>query len=174
MSDSGEFVNSNPVQEVRAHGRFFFIAIAAIVLLVVISLSALLAFGMFFSKPVLTESPQVRDPGYWFEFSKPFAGNLFETDSNLIYTADIKLEIFPNEGFSEKEALEEMGVDTDNPRNKMALIEQIIVDILDSQSLSNIKSAYQKEKIRNTIKNQINAILEKGMITDVTMRLLVT
>ncbi len=111
--------------------------------------------------------------GYMYEFSEKFVGNLAPPDDQYMFTADVTLEILPRGQNSEKEALTEMGIETEDPKNMMPIIEQIIQEELASQTRVEINGKVGRENLRNRIKNEINLKLTKGEVKRVILKVIV-
>ncbi|HOJ59818.1 MAG TPA: flagellar basal body-associated FliL family protein [bacterium] len=145
-----------------------------VVLIGVIGGVAMMLMGNGVGADEALRPASIREVGYQYEFVEPFTGNLSAPDDQYIYSAKVTLEILPRKNFTEKQATEEMGINTDNPRNKMPRIMQIISDELRSKTRAEINSAAGQLKMRNSIKNALNAILDKAEVVEVYMRLIVT
>ncbi len=110
------------------------------------------------------------EPGYVFDFPEPFTVNLAPPDSDRLLTCSISLEIKPRgNNFSEQEALEEMGIDTDSKKTKMSRIKDLILEILKTKNATDTKSIEGMDKIKTEIKTQLNLELQKAEILRVNL-----
>ena len=161
-------------EEGKSRGKLPFIIAGFVVLIGVIGGVSMMILGKGGEADETVPVTHVKEVGYQYEFTEPFTGNLSAPDDQYIYSANVTLEILPRKNFTEKEAMEEMGIETENPRNKMPRIKQIISDELHSKTRAELNSTAGQLKMRNSIKNALNAILDKADIVEVYMRIIVT
>jgi len=160
-------------EEGKAGGKLPYIIAGFVILIGVIGGVSLMFLGKGGEADETIPVTPVKEVGYQYEFTDPFTGNLSAPDDQYIYSANVTLEILPRKNFTEEEAMEEMGIETENPRNKMPRIKQIISDELHSKTRSELNSTAGQIKMRNAIKNALNAILDKAEIAEVYMRIIV-
>lgn len=155
-------------------GRLLLIIVSFVVLLGVIGIAAMKMLQKDgqedFAAAALT---RIDEPGYMYKFPTPFTGNLAAPDNDFIYSASVTLEIKTRGDASESEALKEIGVETEDKHNKMPYIVKIIREEISSKSRLEITSPATRERIANTIKNNINNILENAQIKEVFLEVLV-
>jgi flagellar protein FliL len=112
--------------------------------------------------------------GYMYSFSEPFVVNLAPPDDQYLLNANITLEIIPVRDAKEAAALEELGLSTtDNNKNKMPIVKQVISEILSSQTRVQVTSMAGRERIRYQIITDLNDKLKTAQIKEVYMQVLV-
>ncbi|MGI6454249.1 MAG: flagellar basal body-associated FliL family protein [bacterium] len=116
---------------------------------------------------------EVKDPDPQFPFT-PFTVNLAPPDDQYLYTANITLEVKPKGSYTERDIQEEIGLESEKTRTKKAQIEEIIYEVLQTKTRSDVNSEAGRNKIRLQIKNKLNSILKTGEVVNVYLTGLVT
>ncbi len=161
-------------EEIKPKSKLPFIIIGFVIILGVIVAVSMMILGGGDEAENLAPIDEKDESGYMFKFATPFVGNLAPPDDAYLYNADITLEIIPKGSGGEAEALAELGIgDPDNKKNKMPHVEQIINDTFQSKTRIMLNSSEGKIKIRASIKNDLNDILESAEIKSVYMKVLV-
>jgi len=155
-------------QEERPKSKLPFIIIGFVVLLVVIGTISYSMLGKKTSD--VPNVPTAKPIGYMYTFPDQFTNNLAPPDDQMMVTVTITLEIFPKTGFKEKDALEEIGIETDSKKILMPKIKQIIDEVFQTKVSAEVNSQGGKDRITAQIKNKLNALLKKGRIEDVIMQ----
>ncbi len=151
-------------QEEKPKSKLPYILIGFVVLLgIIVFIAFTMISGGGESNAIPAEKPDVI--GYQYKFPSPFVNNLAPPDDQYMATAEVTLEVFPRTGFSEREALEEIGVDgSDNNKNRMAQIKQTINEVFATKTRTELTNQPGRERVRNQIKLRLNAILRKARV----------
>lgn len=174
MGDAPEQHAAEAEQEHKSgSSRLIFIIGGFVVLLGVIATAAMFIMGKGGEGESLAVAVTKIEPGYQYKFPTPFTGNLAAPDNEFIYSANITLEIKPRINLKEMDALSEMGIDTEDKRNKMPYIRRVIMEEIGSKTRFEVTSTTGRERIASTIKNNLNSLLEKAQIQEVFVEIFV-
>lgn len=159
-------------------GRLIVIIIGFVVLLGVIGVVAMMVMGGSSKEGKESAAPIAKsaEPGYMYRFPEPFTGNLSAPDNDFVFSANVTLEIKPRGEELEKEALKEIGIgegEKGDPRNKMPYVRRIILEEISSKTRLELTSSTGRERIANTIKNNLDNILDKAQIHEVFLEIFV-
>lgn len=158
-------------------GRLIIIIIGFVVLIGVIGVVAMMVMGGSSSKDkdqLTAPIAKMEEPGYMFKFPEPFTGNLAAPDNDFVFSANVTLEIKPRGEETEEEALKEIGIgEGESTHNKMPYVRRIIMEEVGSKTRMELTSSTGKERIANTIKNNLDNILEKAQIKEVFLEIFV-
>lgn len=174
MGDAPEQRTPEAEPEQKSGGsRLIFIIVGFVVLLGAITAAAMFIMGKGGEEEQLAVAVKKIEPGYQYKFPLPFTGNLAAPDNEFIYSANVTLEIKPRINLKELEALNEMGIETEDKRNKMPYIRRIIMEEIGSKTRVEVTSTTGRERIASAIKNNLNSILEKAQIQEVFVEIFV-
>lgn len=175
MAELPEQMNADAGLNDKPKSKLLLIIVGLVTVLIVITVISFMLLGGSGGEDLTATAIKEDSIGYMYKFETPFTGNLSPPDDQYIYNADITLEITPrNRQVTEPEALKELGLDgSDEPRNKMPIIRQIIYDEISTKTRIELTSSAGKMKLRNTIKNELNAILNKAQIKNVYINIIV-
>ncbi len=166
MGDAAEQAKGEVPEEQKPKSKMPFIIIGFVVLL-----GAVVFFWMNMLKGSDADNPlpqKFEEVGYMYSFEEPFTVNLAPPDSENILTCSITIEIKQRKEFSEREALEEIGIETESKKTKKSMILDIINEILKTKTRNDIKSTEGREKIRVEIQQELNNfVLQKADIKGV-------
>lgn len=162
--------------EAKPKSKMPFIIGGFVVLLGIVITVALMVMGRGSGEGrVITPTPHAH--GHVLTFPEPFTVNLAPPDDQYLATANISIEVIPKPDIEETEAVAEIGIGEEGHgeggSNKSEAIKQIVTEVLQTKTRTEITSKNGRDKIRAQIQNDINAILEKGEVIKVYCRILV-
>lgn len=153
-------------QDEKPRSKLPFIIIGFGVLLLIIGVVAFLMMGgsSDASSPI---AQPVDDNYYPYEFPNPFVGNLAPPDDQYLYNATVHIEIRPRGRFRERDALQELGIETEDPRTKRTRVLNAIHQELRRRTRSDLTSTAGQRALNTSIQNELNQILDKAEIINV-------
>lgn len=168
MADAAEQPDGQ--QEEQPRSKLPFIIAGFVVLLVVIGIVAFMLLGSSGSEDTVVSTQSEEIDWYPYTFPEPFVGNLAPPDDQYIFNASVSIEIKPVGRNSESEALAEIGIETEDPKTRMARVLRIIDNEIRKSTRAELASDAGRRNIEAVIKNLLNAELFKAEIINVYIR----